>query len=584
MGVTQAPERWAILGSGLWSLLDDAIGALVLVDGAGRIVDWNRAAEATFGWARKEAVGADAVELLGAPDLQDEFHAVFDRLAAGHRTRSSRQPIELRAVHRSGRELAIELVASKVDAGGRWLTAAFLHDVTERNRTTAGLALANSRFAGAFQAASIGMALTGLDGRFLEVNPALCKLLARDAATLLASTFQEVTHPEDLAGSLEELERARRGEIDTLRQSKRYLLPDGGIVWGLLTLTIARDVSGSPLHFVAQIQDITARRTSEGELRRYAAHLESLSEHDPLTGLSNERAFAAALGVELGLVEAGSSACSVLLVRVPGDDSAVITAAGSLRRVSRDTDLVAHLSERGDLAVLLPGIDSETVVAIAHRARDSLGAYPGVRFSHATAARGESVARLMSALREGLSGPEPARATPGVDDLPVGIGRLLELARHQLGMPVSFLARVHGDRYVFAGFAGDPERFGVGEGDTMPLAGTHCQRMLDGRCGSIVADAEADCRGARPERDHDPRRASVRRGAGPPGLRRDLRDAVRCRHAAASGARRPPHRADDLPERAGSRADRGRGRAAGHPTRRGGRRRGAHAARRARGA
>lgn len=492
MGATVASERWSILGPGLWSLLDDAIGAFLLLDADGRIVDWNRAAEATFGWTREEAVGAAAVDLLVAPDLPGEFHAAFDRLATGDRERWSRQPIDLRAMHRSGREMPIELVLSRVDAGGRWLMAAFLHDVTERNRTMAGLALANSRFGGAFQAASIGMALTGLDGRFLEVNPALCKLLARDADTLLASSFQEVTHPEDLAGSLEDLKRARRGEIDTFQQSKRYLLPDGGIVWGLLTLSIVRDAGGAPLHFVAQIHDITARKTSEGELRRYAAQLESLSEHDPLTGLSNQRAFDAALAAELRQADAGSDACSILLFRVPGGDSAVIAAAEALRRVSRDTDLVAHLGQDGELAVLLRGIDTHTVVAIAQRARDALQTCPDVRCSHATAARGESVGRVMKVLRQGLSGPEPASAKGAADQLPAGVGRLLELARHQLAMPVAFLTRLQGDNYVFARFAGDPGRFGVAEGDTMPLADTHCQRMLDGVCGSTIADAGAD--------------------------------------------------------------------------------------------
>ena len=75
MGVTEASERWAILGPGLWSLLDDALGAFALLDAEGLIVDWNQAAEATFGWDRKEAVGADAAELLVAPDLHGEFRA-----------------------------------------------------------------------------------------------------------------------------------------------------------------------------------------------------------------------------------------------------------------------------------------------------------------------------------------------------------------------------------------------------------------------------------------------------------------------------------------------------------------------------
>jgi HD-GYP domain-containing protein (c-di-GMP phosphodiesterase class II) len=59
-------------------------------------------------------------------------------------------------------------------------------------------------------------------------------------------------------------------------------------------------------------------------------------------------------------------------------------------------------------------------------------------------------------------------------------------------MPVSFLTRLDADRYVFARFAGEHERFGVAEGDSVPLADTHCQRMLDGRIGSTVADLAAE--------------------------------------------------------------------------------------------
>jgi len=176
MGVTEASERWAILGPGLGSLLDDAVGAFVLLDADGVIVDWNRAAQATFGWTRAQAVGAEAVELLVARDLQDQLHAAFGRLVASDR-RGPSPPVELRAVHRDGREMPMELVLSTVDTGGRWLVAAFLYDVSERNRTMAGLALANSRFAGAFAAASIGMALVSPAGRVLQVNEALRGLL-----------------------------------------------------------------------------------------------------------------------------------------------------------------------------------------------------------------------------------------------------------------------------------------------------------------------------------------------------------------------------------------------------------------------
>jgi PAS domain S-box-containing protein/diguanylate cyclase (GGDEF)-like protein len=612
MGVIDASERWAILGEGLWSLLDDAVGAFVLLDADCRIVDWNRAAEQTLGWTRGEAVGAGLVELLIAKDLRAEFGAMFERLVSSEGALLTRERVELRAVHRSGREVPIELVLSVVDGGDRCLFAAFLYDicerkeaqarqrrleavvassgeaimsgsldgtieswnpaserlfgysaremvgasvrrllpdgsfaglgaelralasgkslslelparrkdgelveiavtvsplchedgevtgvasivrdVTERNRTAARLALANSRFAGAFQAASIGMALVRPDGRFLEVNPALCRLLARDAEALLASSFQELTHPDDLAASLDALRQALSGKIETFQQSKRYLLPNGGIIWALLTLTIVRDGDGVTLHFVAQIEDITARKTAEGELRRYATQLETLSEQDPLTGLSNRHAFEAALSAELCVLEAGGSPCSVLLASVQAGDSAVVAAAESLQRASRDTDLLAHLGT-GELAVLLPGIDAQAATEIAQRARDVLDSHVGSRFSQATASRGDSVQRLMGKARKGLASSEVASTIRPSAQIPAGIGRLLELTRRQLGMPVSFLTHVDADEYVFAHIVGEHGRFGVAAGDTFPLADTHCQRMLDGRIDSTVADLAAN--------------------------------------------------------------------------------------------
>ena len=70
--------------------------------------------------------------------------------------------------------------------------------------------------------------------------------------------------------------------------------------------------------------------------------------------------------------------------------------------------------------------------------------------------------------------------------------RLLEMARRQLGMPLSFLTRLDGDEYVFERMAGDESKFGVAEGEALPLDGSGCIRMLDGRIGSVVHDLAAE--------------------------------------------------------------------------------------------
>ena len=352
------------------------------------------------------------------------------------------------------------------------------------------LAEADSRFADAFEAASTGMALTAPDGRFLAVNPALCRLLARDAETLLASSFQAVTHPDDLAEDVEQGRQALVGEIDSFQRSKRYLLPDGGIVWGLLTITIVRDAASEPQHFVAQIQDITDRKTSEGELRRYAAQLQALSEQDPLTGLLNRRAFQVALEEELAVLNAGGSMCSVVLTEIDGDDAAITAAAESLSGASRDADHVAYLGH-GELAVLLPSVDARTATEIVGRIGEALG-HRGSRNSHATARLGENARDLLERVRQQLPDLAPSAPVGLAPRGPEGIARLLEFARGQLGMPVAFLTRHHGDDYVFVRFAGEHERFGVAEGDEMPLSCSYCQRMLDGRIAAMVTDLAAD--------------------------------------------------------------------------------------------
>ncbi|MBA3421389.1 MAG: PAS domain S-box protein, partial [Thermoleophilaceae bacterium] len=95
------------------------------------------------------------------------------------------------------------------------------------------------------------------------------------------------------------MERVLKGELDRYELEKRYLKPDGSIVWGLLCVSLVRGPEREPVHFVAQIQDISVRKEAEQELRRYSDHLTELALQDPLTGLRNYRDFHAALDREI---------------------------------------------------------------------------------------------------------------------------------------------------------------------------------------------------------------------------------------------------------------------------------------------
>jgi PAS domain S-box-containing protein len=141
-------------------------------------------------------------------------------------------------------------------------------------------------FDSAFRFAAIGMGLVGLDGRWLRVNRSLCDLVGYSEAELLATTFQAITHPEDLGTDLAQVGALVAREISNYHLEKRYIHKQGHIVWVLLSVSLVMTANDDPLYFIAQVQDITARKKAETELRQVNAELRAaLAEVEELRGI-----------------------------------------------------------------------------------------------------------------------------------------------------------------------------------------------------------------------------------------------------------------------------------------------------------
>ncbi len=129
------------------------------------------------------------------------------------------------------------------------------------------LRTSEEQFRQTFDTAPIGMALVALDGQWRRVNRVLAETLGYTPAELLAMTFQDVTHPEDLARDLEHVARLLRGELAQYTLEKRYVHRSGRLVHARLHVALVRDAQGAPLHFVSQIEDVTERRALETRLQ-----------------------------------------------------------------------------------------------------------------------------------------------------------------------------------------------------------------------------------------------------------------------------------------------------------------------------
>lgn len=142
-----------------------------------------------------------------------------------------------------------------------------LIDITSRKAADEELRESRERFRSAFDSAAVGMAIVGLDGKFLKVNQALCEMMGYAEKELLASDVESISHPEDLIADLELVRRALAGEISQFDLEKRYRHRDGRTVWGWLSASLVRDAVGNPLYFVSQVQDLTERKRLEEQLR-----------------------------------------------------------------------------------------------------------------------------------------------------------------------------------------------------------------------------------------------------------------------------------------------------------------------------
>lgn len=136
-----------------------------------------------------------------------------------------------------------------------------------RARTLEELRESEERFRALFENAPHGMALVSPEGRWLQVNDALCRIVGCSEAELLATDYQSITHPDDHAKDSAWVAEAMAGSDRPYAEEKRYLRKDGRAVWVQVTAVVLRGVDGRATAYVAQVQDVTERRRWEENLR-----------------------------------------------------------------------------------------------------------------------------------------------------------------------------------------------------------------------------------------------------------------------------------------------------------------------------
>jgi PAS domain S-box-containing protein len=248
-------------------MLEAALDSIISITSDSRVVEWNAAAEKTFGYTVDQAVGRDVAALIIPPEYRDRHYKGMARYMGtgdgpviGHR-------VELEAMRSDGSRFPVELAISPIEIEGQVHFTAYLRDISVQQRAETEILESRQRLESTYEHAFAGIAEVDENGRYLRVNEEFSVITGYSREELLTRTFNEITADEDRGPDFEQFRRQVAGEIDSYQMEKRYIHKAGHVVWIELASSTVADNEGHPVYFVRVARDVTERKRSEEHLQ-----------------------------------------------------------------------------------------------------------------------------------------------------------------------------------------------------------------------------------------------------------------------------------------------------------------------------
>ena len=226
-----------------------------------------------------------------------------------------------------------------------------------------------ARFRAIFDQAAVGVGeIDSATGCFMTVNRRLCELLRMTEAEVLATTFQALTHPEDLQAREDGIALLLAGKMRNFAVENRCILRDGSIIWVSLSISALWKPGETSRRHLIVVQDISERKKMDMEIRE-------MSLRDQLTGLYNRRGFITLAEQQLKNAIRAKEQIQLTFIDVDdlkrindslgheAGDRALLDAANVLRKTFRESDIIARLGgdEFAVLVIDMMGLNPDTL-------------------------------------------------------------------------------------------------------------------------------------------------------------------------------------------------------------------------------